>query len=130
MSSFSPNQALLIEGMATGFRLVILAMLVGQSAIFAAEPGYLIKTTAEGKVYLDTGKGSKPTVGRRFRIFKPGEAIKHPVTGENLGSEEIIIDLSLLTSCLVSTLIDLLVSYIGVATAPGHATLTLTPNRR
>jgi hypothetical protein len=63
-----------------------LCLLLLTSAAFAQE-GYVVKTTADG-LYLDLGKASGAKSGDRFTVYKEGENLKHPVTGENLGAEE------------------------------------------
>lgn len=60
------------------------------AAAFAAAPGYVVKAEG-GKVYLDFGQASGAAPGTTFTIYKEGEELKHPVTGESLGREEVLV---------------------------------------
>src|SRR5579864_9466412 len=53
--------------------------------VFAAVPdGYVVKVDSS-TLYLDWGKSSGAKPGDRFTVYREGEALKHPVTGEVLG---------------------------------------------
>jgi hypothetical protein len=65
--------------------LCLLSCTVG----FAAVPdGYVVKVDST-EIYLDWGAASGVQVNDRFQVFREGETLKHPVTGEVLGHEEV-----------------------------------------
>jgi hypothetical protein len=77
-----------------GFRIFLLfAICLLPFAIpfyaFAAVPdGYVVKV-ASATVYLDWGTDSGVRAGDRFVLYRPGAELKHPVSGEVLGHEEL-----------------------------------------
>jgi hypothetical protein len=50
--------------------------------------GYVVKVDS-ATVYLDWGKSSGVKEGDQFKIYRAGEPLKHPVTGEILGQTEV-----------------------------------------
>ncbi len=58
---------------------------VGTAAVVA--DGYVVQT-ASSTIYLDWRKTSGVAVGDRFTLYRSGNVLKHPVTGEVLGNEE------------------------------------------
>ena len=54
----------------------------------AVPDGYVVKADST-TVYLDWGKASGVQAGDQFKIYRAGEPLKHPVTGEVLGQTEI-----------------------------------------
>src|SRR5882724_3160563 len=58
------------------------------SDLNAAVPdGYVVKVDST-TVYLDWGKASGVAAGDQFKVYREGEPLKHPVTGEILGKSE------------------------------------------
>src|SRR6266700_1347395 len=58
------------------------------SSLWAATPdGYVVKVESS-TVYLDWGKASGVAAGDQFKVYRQGEPLKHPVTGEILGHSE------------------------------------------
>ena len=56
----------------------------GQTPAGSPLEGYVVKV--EGKsAYLDQGRGTAASVGRRFSVYTQGEELRHPVTGASLG---------------------------------------------
>jgi hypothetical protein len=56
--------------------------------LYAAVPdGYVVKVDST-TVYLDWGKSSGVQMGDSFKVYRAGEPLKHPVTGEILGQTE------------------------------------------
>src|SRR5258706_9918419 len=49
--------------------------------------GYVVKVDS-ATVYLDWGKASGVAAGDQFKVYRQGEPLKHPVTGEVLGHAE------------------------------------------
>ncbi|MFA6092234.1 MAG: FG-GAP-like repeat-containing protein [Elusimicrobiota bacterium] len=49
--------------------------------------GYVVKVEGS-KIYLDLGEASGAKTGDAFTIYRPGEELKHPVTGASLGRTE------------------------------------------
>ncbi|MDP2807664.1 MAG: CsgG/HfaB family protein [bacterium] len=49
--------------------------------------GYLIKVNPTGEVFLDIGTAKGMRKGMKVVVYKEGEEIKHPVTGEILGKQ-------------------------------------------
>jgi TolB-like protein len=49
--------------------------------------GYVIKVDPTGEVYLDIGTAKGMRKGMKVVVYKEGEEIKHPVTGEILGKK-------------------------------------------
>jgi TolB-like protein len=49
--------------------------------------GYVIKVDPTGEVYLDVGTAKGMRKGMKVVVYKEGEEIKHPVTGEILGKK-------------------------------------------
>jgi hypothetical protein len=57
------------------------------SLIAAVPDGYVVKVESS-TVYLDWGKASGVAAGDQFSVYRQGEPLKHPVTGEILGKTE------------------------------------------
>src|SRR5438045_1866608 len=58
------------------------------AAVYAAVPdGYVVKVDS-ATLYLDWGSSSGAHIGDAFTVYREGEALKHPVTGEVLGHAE------------------------------------------
>src|ERR1035437_5039697 len=74
----------------TGFLVsVICCFLILPAALDAAVPdGYIVKVDS-ATVYLDWGKSSGVQAGDQFKVYRAGEPLKHPVTGEVLGQTEV-----------------------------------------
>ena len=69
--------------------LLLFAFCILSSALRAATPdGYIVKVDS-ATVYLDWGKTSGVAPGDPFKMYRAGEPLKHPVTGEILGQTEI-----------------------------------------
>lgn len=49
--------------------------------------GYVIKSNPTGEVFLDIGTAKGMRKGMKVVVYKEGEEIKHPVTGEILGKQ-------------------------------------------
>lgn len=56
-------------------------------ALYAVSDGYVVKVESSS-VYLDWGAASTVKSGDQFDVYRPGESLKHPVTGEILGQAE------------------------------------------
>ncbi len=68
--------------------LLTICHLPSAMPLLAAVPdGYVVKVESS-TVYLDWGKASGVSVGDQFKVYRPGEPLKHPVTGEVLGQTE------------------------------------------
>lgn len=52
--------------------------------------GYVVKVE-DRLVYVDWGKASQVHPGDTFEAYRPGEILKHPVTGESLGAPETVL---------------------------------------
>src|SRR4051812_30449320 len=62
--------------------------LLACTAVYAAAPdGYLVRVDS-ATVYLDWGTASGVQVNDRFEVYREGETLKHPVTGEVLGTAQ------------------------------------------
>jgi hypothetical protein len=67
------------------FVFLLSSLVARPSCTFGTVPdGYVVKVDSS-TVYLDWGKSSGVQPGDSFKIFREGEALKHPVTGEVLG---------------------------------------------
>ena len=49
-------------------------------------------------MYLDWGKASGVQSGDQFKVYRPGETLKHPVTGEILGQAEVALGQGILST--------------------------------
>jgi hypothetical protein len=68
------------------FTLCVLPLAI---PLYAAVPdGYVVKVDSS-VIYLDWGKSSGVQPGDQFKLYRAGEPLKHPVTGEILGQTEI-----------------------------------------
>src|SRR5437660_3953141 len=68
--------------------IALLALLITHpSSLGAIADGYVVKADS-ATVYLDWGKSSGVAAGDQFSIYRSGEPLKHPVTGEILGQSE------------------------------------------
>src|SRR5258706_14635234 len=63
----------------------------------AVPDGYIVKVEST-TVYLDWGKATGVQSGDQFKVYRAGEALKHPVTGEVLGQAEAELGQGLLTT--------------------------------
>jgi len=66
--------------------LCLLPLVMPLSA--AVPDGYVVKVDS-ATVYLDWGNASAVAVGDSFKLYRAGEPLKHPVTGEILGQTEV-----------------------------------------
>src|SRR5258708_38110695 len=62
-------------------------LLLAISCLAAVPDGYVVKVES-ATVYLDWGKASGVAAGDQFKVYRQGEPLKHPVTGEVLGHTE------------------------------------------
>jgi hypothetical protein len=67
--------------------LRLLLILLPALSLAAVPDGYVVKMESS-TVYLDWGKSSGVQVGDSFALYRLGETLKHPVTGEVLGQPE------------------------------------------
>ena len=68
---------------------IILCLLSLALPLCAAVPdGYVVKVDS-ASVYLDWGKASGAAAGDQFKIYRAGEPLKHPVTGEVVGQTQV-----------------------------------------
>src|SRR5258708_3733672 len=68
--------------------IVSFALCAIRFALFAAvQDGYIVKVEST-TLYLDWGKASGVQSGDQFKVYRAGEELKHPVTGEVLGKAE------------------------------------------
>lgn len=76
------------QNVSGGARLVLALSLLPFGLLFAeVKDGYVVKVESD-TVYLDWGKATGIQLGDRFSVYRPGETLKHPVTGEVLGHSE------------------------------------------
>src|SRR5437016_2102823 len=75
-------------------KIIPLSLLFAICSLLSAMPsaavvadGYVVKVESS-TVYLDWGKASGVAAGDQFKVYRPGEPLKHPVTGEVLGHAE------------------------------------------
>jgi len=67
----------------------LICLLPFTMTLSAATPdGYVVKVDSS-TVYLDWGKTSGVSAGDQFKVYRAGEPLKHPVTGEVLGQTEV-----------------------------------------
>jgi TolB-like protein len=59
--------------------------------------GYVIKINPTGEVFLDIGSAKGMRKGMKVVVYKEGESITHPVTGEVLGTKKTMVGELLLT---------------------------------
>lgn len=69
---------------------VLLSFLIVRPAFAGPPDGYVVRVDS-AMVYLDWGKSSKIQTGEHFQLYRPGEILKHPVSGEILGHTEMIL---------------------------------------
>ncbi len=91
-----------VSGMMKKNKLLVLTalsyLLTPISYLHCAVPdGYVVKV-ASTTVYLDWGKASGVQAGDQFKVYRAGEALKHPVTGEVLGNSETELGQGILSS--------------------------------
>jgi curli biogenesis system outer membrane secretion channel CsgG len=75
-----------LVGKATRKAVEDIVKLLGQQSGVAG--GYKIITVSAGKIIINGGKEDGVNIGDRFTIFRAGEELVDPDTGESLGSEE------------------------------------------
>lgn len=67
---------------------LFIALVTRCSILGAVADGYVVKVES-ATIYLDWGKASSVNPGDQFKIYRPGEPLKHPVTGEILGQTKV-----------------------------------------
>ena len=83
--------------------------------------GYVISASPTGEIMLDIGTAKGMRKGMKVVVYKEGDVIKHPVTGEVLGSKKTMVGELLLTEVQEkmseATLVD---KQAGQTLAPGQ----------